>query len=610
MTKLQIQQRFINMKMNEVSNEEIVQLAFPKPPAFIAYHKKHPKLMKMLCSCGCYSSEYGHKFPKPIRHENGDIECPHCHKIVENTGNTMGSWFSLYHMEDRTVTVFENHDGCDFVRIFEVRWYWWKDMKEPNVTVCEIVRYIYDENMNFYAMRRSRYSMNYRMSYRFDTDLKFFWDWKRKTYYYSASYYDYSTYGSMGSLSKRFDNMHITDTEMATSSWLRDWIEHYQQPDFDHRLETVLVKGENAMLSYFLNWNSFKVVYWPQCKMAMKRGYKVSDMWFDELKTLEYLGIDITNADNIFPKDLEEAHILHNRQAQKKREAEWQEERIKKALEKVGQEEKKYAKAMKKKALLFANSRITAPGLTLTPLTTVREYAEEGSAMSHCLYTSEYYAVSDYLVLSAQNEFGQRLETVTISCKDRKIVASLGKNNKYSSYHERIKYAVNKAMPTLLKGQPYEIKEWPEEVLRAEFPKEVLAQQNNLPSIFNYHDENAHFDDIRFKKAYQADGNEVIIALKVYGDTEETFLFTDQDNSDAFRVTKARVIGIYDVDGRLTDMKEANSYHNRDYAYQVGEDCKPENPGEQTSGIYCFNTFVGAVNYWKNLEVKMTRAAA
>ncbi len=596
------ERRIESMKVNYVDPAEIYELAYPRRPSHISNHKKNYDLIKMLCSCGGYASQYGKQHPWPIWHPEG-YECPHCHQITENVGE-ISNWH--YQEDNRLVTVFENHDGCDFIRYFWVRVGWAKGWGNW-FDVFEAWRYTFDEEGRMYVMRRQFRGPEYDWSMVPDDPLRIINNSQCR-----LDRLRQSTYAAIGELSPRFMKAHVEIPEIAVSSWIIQWLCEVTDPNFDPHMETLLVKRQFDAFFYFLSRHG-EAEFWPQVKMAMRRDYEMTEMWFDELHNLQELGLSLTDPKNLFPINLKAQHEAHNDIIDRRTQQQILKAKIQSALNKLPEYEKKYAKTMEEKIMRYANVVITAPGLVLTPLKTIREFAEEGTALSHCLYTSEYFAVKDYLVMSARDEMGNRLETVTVSIHQQKIVACLGAHNKFSTYHKRIQYVVEKAMGHILAGKWFELKEFPEEVIKSEFTaKDVLAAQNCLPSIFNWREEEDKFDDIRFKKACQDDGNEVVLALKVYADTDEKFLFADpkRDSSSAFKITKARVIGIYGVDGKLTDMKKAKSIHDETYYYEVGEDCKPMNEGEDGSGIYCFNTFGGAKDYWFGMNIKFQRAAS
>jgi len=71
-------------------------------------------------------------------------------------------------------------------------------------------------------------------------------------------------------------------------------------------------------------------------------------------------------------------------------------------------------------------------------LQNVREFAEEGSAMHHCVFRLRYYGRADSLILSARDSQGNRLETVEVNLNTFDIVQSRAVCNGTSEYHEKI----------------------------------------------------------------------------------------------------------------------------------------------------------------------------
>ena len=57
--------------------------------------------------------------------------------------------------------------------------------------------------------------------------------------------------------------------------------------------------------------------------------------------------------------------------------------------------------------------------------------------MHHCVYTNEYYARPECLILSARVD-GKRVETVEVSLKTFEVIQSRSVCNGVSDYHNRI----------------------------------------------------------------------------------------------------------------------------------------------------------------------------
>ena len=73
------------------------------------------------------------------------------------------------------------------------------------------------------------------------------------------------------------------------------------------------------------------------------------------------------------------------------------------------------------------------------------EFAEEGTAMHHCVWSNKYFLKENSLILSATID-GVRIETIEVSLKTFKVVQSLGVCNSNTEYHDRIVALVDSNM--------------------------------------------------------------------------------------------------------------------------------------------------------------------
>ncbi|WP_211834177.1 PcfJ domain-containing protein, partial [Porphyromonas levii] len=67
----------------------------------------------------------------------------------------------------------------------------------------------------------------------------------------------------------------------------------------------------------------------------------------------------------------------------------------------------------------------------------VQEYLEEGTAMHHCLFASEYHLKPNSLILSATIN-SKRIETIELNLETLKVVQSRGICNSTTEYHDQI----------------------------------------------------------------------------------------------------------------------------------------------------------------------------
>lgn len=183
-------------------------------------------------------------------------------------------------------------------------------------------------------------------------------------------------------------------------------------------------------------------------RICERNNYIVDDgsMYVDYIELLRYFNRDTHNAKYVCPVDLKAAHdkLLEKKN---KVEAEKEIERKTKEMEK---QDKLYKERMKN----FAGLSFGDKDIRIEPLHSVREFAEEGLAMHHCVYAMGYYDGErhpDSLIMSAKDKEGNRLETIEVNTKSWKIIQSRGVCNQNSPRHEDIVKLVTNYMPLLRK---------------------------------------------------------------------------------------------------------------------------------------------------------------
>lgn len=215
-------------------------------------------------------------------------------------------------------------------------------------------------------------------------------------------------------------------------------------------LETLLKCKQYELLHHFKSDKILKNRYWSAIKICIRNKYKVKDasMWVDYVDLLLYFRKDIHNAKYVCPANLKKEHdrlVKKKRELQKRRQIE---EKRKKAKEME-------AEFQQLKAHLLG-IEIKADKLTIKTLDSVQEYLEEGDALSHCVFTNEYFLKKDSLCLSARIQ-GEPVETIELSLKDMKVVQCRGLGNKNTEYHDQILQAVKKGIGIIkkrIKSQP------------------------------------------------------------------------------------------------------------------------------------------------------------
>lgn len=210
------------------------------------------------------------------------------------------------------------------------------------------------------------------------------------------------------------------------------------------KAETLMKAQQYSMLQYYLK-SSFNINdYWASIKICIRNGYTITDasMWKDYIDLLRYFGKDTNSPKYVCPTDLQ---AEHDRLVRKKNER-IEREKLAKARQKAIKDEQKYRELKGKFFGIFFTDGI----IQVRVLESVNEFAEEGVAMHHCVFSNEYYLKADSLILSATID-GKRIETIEISLKTMKVVQSRGVCNKNTEHHDRIVSLVNKNMKLILK---------------------------------------------------------------------------------------------------------------------------------------------------------------
>lgn len=195
----------------------------------------------------------------------------------------------------------------------------------------------------------------------------------------------------------------------------------------------MLVK--TRQLDLFLNMvrrGSKEQEYLHSVRIANRNGYVVKDaqMWLDMLKLASDLHLDTHNPSVVCPEDLTDAHDRLLRR--------YNRHRARIEIEKLAKETPRYEALFRQAKAVFFGINLTSENVHIRPLTSVKEIAEEGMAMRHCVYSNEYYKKADSLILGARDQSGQRLETVELSLKTFRVLQSRGKFNQSTPLHAEI----------------------------------------------------------------------------------------------------------------------------------------------------------------------------
>lgn len=206
----------------------------------------------------------------------------------------------------------------------------------------------------------------------------------------------------------------------------------------DNDAELCLKTGQMSMLKHMFKEGYYQLRYKPSFNICNRNHYIIKDasMWNDYVGLLLYFHKDVRNAHYVCPKDLKTEHDLL---VNKKRDIETRQRREQERMEKIRHEKERKENIARfyKKMERFFGLEIADGSITIRPLESVTQFYQEGKAMHHCVYTNEYYKLSDSLILSAR--IGEkRIETIEVSLKTFEIVQSRGTCNKNTEYHDRI----------------------------------------------------------------------------------------------------------------------------------------------------------------------------
>lgn len=218
----------------------------------------------------------------------------------------------------------------------------------------------------------------------------------------------------------------------------------------DYQAEVILKAGAIKLFDKFVGRDGYKVrSLWPSVRVALRHHYKPRDvgMWIDLLQMMRENGRDMHNPHYICPVKLKEAHDLEmavtDRRKEKEREEKARQE-AKRLAEKLSEDGKTNVAYVARMGKLLGVV-VRRGDITLQPLQNVREFYEEGSQLSHCVFRNGYYQHKDCLIIGARVK-GKRTETIEIDTKEWKVVQCRGKHNQPSPHHRRILNLMNKSM--------------------------------------------------------------------------------------------------------------------------------------------------------------------
>ncbi|WP_346343505.1 PcfJ domain-containing protein [Porphyromonas levii] len=198
------------------------------------------------------------------------------------------------------------------------------------------------------------------------------------------------------------------------------------------KAETLLKAGQHELLHHLVRTKYRGLEqYWASIRICIRNGYTIEDgtLWCDLIRMLDILGKDLHSPKYICPTDLQEAHDHAEKAVRRQREQEEQKKRHRQAVE---------AEALfKEQKSQFFGIAFTDGSIQVRVFESVQEYLEEGTAMHHCLFASEYHLKPNSLILSATIN-SKRIETIELNLETLKVVQSRGICNSTTEYHDQI----------------------------------------------------------------------------------------------------------------------------------------------------------------------------
>lgn len=206
----------------------------------------------------------------------------------------------------------------------------------------------------------------------------------------------------------------------------------------DPAIEGLAKTGQYNIIDYWYGTggrNRDKSRWMPIVRICNRHHYIVKDasMWFDYIELLEYFHKDTHSPHYICPEDLKTAH---DRLMDKKTRIEKAEE-LKRQIAKA----EKYEKQYKKHRGMFFGICFGNEHIVITVICSVKEMAEEGTMMHHCVYANGYYDHTKHpnsLILSAKDKEGHRLETIELNTKTWRVMQSRALQNGKTKFHNEI----------------------------------------------------------------------------------------------------------------------------------------------------------------------------
>lgn len=444
------------MKARTRIEREVLKMAEELPPVTEAQKRWGFNLFKkngiywkkglVWCQC-CGHVDKVDKSELAVSLELEQHVCPHCGAVlkVEHWSKTVGVESRREKHDYKGFVVMTTHKGWNVFRCYDVERYnkYGENIREDS----NITRYYIHEVFQRWINESGKEVIVSRGYYR--SLFSFQWDycseWRIRKHNGNAN--GYVMYEDVYDLS----NAYVYPNRRVTSLIRRNgWDNRLARiEDLDpavlmvmlltHPIAEELVKtGQWDVLRYWTNTGSGwkDVSQWIHAMRICNRNHyivKDASMWFDYMDLLRHFGKDTHNAHYVCPDDLKEAHdrLVRKRREEQRREEEEERRKL------IAKYEKQYYDHRKN----FFGVSFSDGTIVVKVLNSVREIADEGKAMRHCVFTNEYYDHRKHpssLILSARDNDDNRIETVEVNINTWKIVQSRGVCNSRTAKHEQI----------------------------------------------------------------------------------------------------------------------------------------------------------------------------
>ena len=380
---------------------------------------------KHKCTCG----DCGQRFD----HEGKDkfARCPHCGHKLEVTDTLMRK-----KEESVYFSIIERVDGFHVQRVFRLTATARKG-KELEAWQREVCRLWLDKDGKTAVTSRMRLSGYYVDNFNYFSDIEL----RKMTdvHWVISNTYVYPHYSTIGVLRRNGMKGRLPDCHPARLA---------QALLSDSRIETMVKAKDYKAVEYFIGRKYELDRCWHSYKIARRHCYMPKDygMWCDMVRLLERCGRDTRSVRYICPKNLKADHDRWLAKVTQMDERRRNAEQMKRAKAR-GHEADFY-----KDKSRFFGIVLSDNDLEISVLDSIEAYRAEGEKMKHCVFSGEYYAKPDSIILSAHDRQGNRIETVEFSISRGKVVQSRGLCNSNTEYHNRIIELVNSNAHRFLKA--------------------------------------------------------------------------------------------------------------------------------------------------------------